>query len=756
MLRRLIILPLAVAALAAPNVGAAQPNIEVAGPVPAWVEAVEVPAPSPDHEGAVEHLLREVQLHLEDAAAQRFVRRVYRVQNASGVQQASELRVDVPQDARLQWHYARVRRDGEVTDRLESTSQLRVIQPEASLGEGLYDGARVAILFLTDVRPGDVVEIAFTTQRPLAMFGGRYVAQEFLPLGYARNVRVSASWPEGRRVVARLHAGDPDWVQTWAPNRVVVEAIDAKRTSFVNDAPGWHMQGPLLELSEFETWGEVARWGASAYEEASAAGFGQEVPWEEIRAAGGQAEQARRALEYVQDDIRYLGLEMGEHAMLPHPPTTVAERRFGDCKDKSLLLVVILRELGIDAQPALVNSHLRRGIAERLPSPYAFNHVIVRAELDGAVVWLDGTRFTERGPVADRPAARFGRALVLRPDTEALEEIPVRAGRSPSIEIDQRFDIEFQPPRMQVDTIYRGRQASLLRSQQQVLSVAELSESFRRSHQDRGLDVSTSSPTRIEDDVELNEIRVYERYEVRDFWTDGRRDISPWAVLGRLEEPEQDRADAPFALRFPLFIRQRVSVQSDRRWVTEPTTETFGVDPLRLTRTIIVTDGDVLRVQVEMRTTADHVAPDAVAAFRASTVEALDNIGYFVYEDAGDPRAGDDSEHADLAMYFCLGLGLLVFVLVGVRPALRRARAGRRKRAFERKKRVRKGESPEAAIPVADLAEAKQKHASPRCCGAALSGGEWSTVRFDERRMAIHSVSCEACGVRHRSHYAIT
>ena len=94
-------------------------------------------------------------------------------------------------------------------------------------------------------------------------------------------------------------------------------------------------------------------------------------------------QKADALLEYVQKEIRYTGLEIGLHSHAPNPPKVVLDRHFGDCKDKSLLLISVLGAVGIDAYPALVSSSLRVHVGEILPSPLAFDHVVVFAVIDG-------------------------------------------------------------------------------------------------------------------------------------------------------------------------------------------------------------------------------------------------------------------------------------------------------------------------------------------------------------------------------------
>src|SRR6185436_3385419 len=125
-----------------------------------------------------------------------------------------------------------------------------------------------------------------------------------------------------------------------------------------------------------------------------------------------------------QDNIRYASISIGPGSYRPHPSDLVLERNFGDCKDKSLLLVNLLRGIGIDARVALVNSETGHALPEALPSPSAFDHAIVRARLGPEVLWLDPTASQQGGTLAKTAQADFEYALVIDPDTAALEPMP--------------------------------------------------------------------------------------------------------------------------------------------------------------------------------------------------------------------------------------------------------------------------------------------------------------------------------------------
>ncbi|MBL0076593.1 MAG: hypothetical protein IPP41_11955 [Rhodocyclaceae bacterium] len=118
----------------------------------------------------------------------------------------------------------------------------------------------------------------------------------------------------------------------------------------------------------------------------------------EIRAAlPNRKDQIQEALRFVQQDVRHFGIEIGTSTHQPAAPDKVMEQRFGDCKDKVALLGALFGQLGVPVRPTLVSLRSRATVAQMLPSPLVFDHVIARAELDGQTLWLDGTRAHQSG-----------------------------------------------------------------------------------------------------------------------------------------------------------------------------------------------------------------------------------------------------------------------------------------------------------------------------------------------------------------------
>src|ERR1043165_5221994 len=65
-------------------------------------------------------------------------------------------------------------------------------------------------------------------------------------------------------------------------------------------------------------------------------------------------EKIRAIYDFVVTDIRYVAWEFGVHGYKPYRASAIFERRFGDCKDKALVMNAMLKEAGIDGYPVLI------------------------------------------------------------------------------------------------------------------------------------------------------------------------------------------------------------------------------------------------------------------------------------------------------------------------------------------------------------------------------------------------------------------
>jgi transglutaminase-like putative cysteine protease len=85
--------------------------------------------------------------------------------------------------------------------------------------------------------------------------------------------------------------------------------------------------------------------------------------------------QAEALYRWVSKEIRYVAIVMGTGGFVPHDADAVIAARYGDCKDKSTLLVALLRAKSISAMPALINTAPTFNLPDTVLLN-AFNHAI--------------------------------------------------------------------------------------------------------------------------------------------------------------------------------------------------------------------------------------------------------------------------------------------------------------------------------------------------------------------------------------------
>ncbi|MEM6638742.1 MAG: hypothetical protein AAF610_02475 [Pseudomonadota bacterium] len=86
-------------------------------------------------------------------------------------------------------------------------------------------------------------------------------------------------------------------------------------------------------------------------------------------------------LAFVARKVRYASFSEAEHAYRPHAIGQTMKNRYGDCKDKSVLMLAALDELGVDAYATLVATFSQDPESLAVPSRGHFDHMVVCAQL---------------------------------------------------------------------------------------------------------------------------------------------------------------------------------------------------------------------------------------------------------------------------------------------------------------------------------------------------------------------------------------
>ena len=135
-------------------------------------------------------------------------------------------------------------------------------------------------------------------------------------------------------------------------------------------------------------------------------------------------ERIKTLYDWVKRNVWYLAITLGDHGIVPHDASLCLKNRYGDCKDKSVLLVSLLRACGIDASPVLVRTTDIGVFDPPVVSPAYFNHVIVAVYTDGDTTFLDPVCSSCPYGVLPEDDQR-AHALIVREDSKRLITLPI-------------------------------------------------------------------------------------------------------------------------------------------------------------------------------------------------------------------------------------------------------------------------------------------------------------------------------------------
>jgi len=85
--------------------------------------------------------------------------------------------------------------------------------------------------------------------------------------------------------------------------------------------------------------------------------------------------------KFVQQNIRYVAIELGVGGVQPHAAVDIFHHRYGDCKDKATLMGTMLNEIGIDSYYVIINSERGSVSADTPAQIRAFDHAIIAIKL---------------------------------------------------------------------------------------------------------------------------------------------------------------------------------------------------------------------------------------------------------------------------------------------------------------------------------------------------------------------------------------
>jgi lipoprotein NlpI/transglutaminase-like putative cysteine protease len=660
-------------ALASANGQNAPPNLKevqvadgsfsLGDPIPSWVETVAVP-----DAGEIKPIivrLADTQWLVGDIPVVH-VHRAIMVNDAASLTSAGQLSIQFnPQYQRLQLHAIHVLRADKSEDRTTS-STIRFLQRETGLERGVYSGITTASVLVNDLRVGDTIELSYSLSGQNPVFGGKFVSSVVWDQGYPTLLRhMVFTYPAARKISWRL-VGDTS-SKPLAPEESVHDGLRSLRfeeksipdVAIEQFAPADYSPFRVMQFSEFSEWNDVVSWANDLFQVNDAAGDEFQKVVEKLRDLPGSEQRVAAALEFVQSEIRYFSVALGESSHRPTPPNIVLQRRYGDCKDKSLLLISLLKALGIQSEPVLLDALRRKTPAKLLPSPLAFDHAIVRVDVDGKVFYLDPTRLGQHGRL-DRMGQSHEGAAVLVIASGTRELATIASPNAFELTWSERSETATLPKlgpdgSLQTRQTWNGVSAEVMRVTREHLPAGQFDKLFGESMQSRYPGAKLTGELQVDDDRVNNIVSVAATYDVPGLATENAGNwfvrYIPSNMQGALLPPPPSGRTAPFIVRsFPLEARYTFEVKfpEEVSAVADPRSAT--VEGRQFTYAVTASfRGNQYKIAIDLKTLADRVETADLQKY-GEDVRAANNLARGVVvvtkEMIKSPAAADKTSFA--------------------------------------------------------------------------------------------------------------
>ncbi len=410
---------------------AAEPEPKT-GPAPNWVKLAAVPGPNTAHKDApVQVLLINSQTHFDHDRQATYVEYVLLPQSVAGLQSTGTIAIP--------WNVGRtdltinaieIRRAGKAIDLLKN-AELTVIRRENNLEKAVLDGIRTVVLPAKGLQLGDELRVAFTYGvKPDAVGNHSEDIQSWnVPFDVnllQRRVVVSPGTEVKWRTASRV--AKPSITTSSLGTEYLFSATNVEAPKYPSGILP-RDKASDIQFSAYDNWAQIAEFGQSLFSKARLLDKDSSLAAEADRIAAQSTDPERRmlaALRFAQERVRYVALLLGDGAYVPATATDTWDRKFGDCKGKTALLLALLDRLGIKADPMFVSSENGDLLSDRLPSLLTFDHVLVKATINGRSYYLDPTDYGQRaGFEVAGSTLGYGLPLVAGASLEKLPAIPL-------------------------------------------------------------------------------------------------------------------------------------------------------------------------------------------------------------------------------------------------------------------------------------------------------------------------------------------
>jgi hypothetical protein len=577
----------------------------------------------------------------------------------------------------LSLHTVQITR-GEQTINAIDLTEAMVFRTETDRRQMIFNGTMTFSLPILDLRVGDRLDIAYTTSGRNPAIGEGYLARRsFATTSEIKRSVYRVSFGPGVEVKTQTFNGPAEPTRSVENGWTVYEwdAPDPEVPDYDRDTPDWAYTHPTFEASNFASWSEVgelfkAYYGVSEADRIAVQDIVAEIKMEHAEPKA----RAKAALDWVQTHIRYVGLEIGEGGFIPRPLARVLRRRFGDCKDVTFLLLTLMDGLDVSADPVLVNLDERGGEFKGLANPYAFDHIMVVAEIDGTLYPMDATRDPQLGTLDTMEQGDIDYGLRMGDGGSVVTRLP-QSDYDVRELITERFDLVAEPGTILYDLTFReygedadGTMAWLAREGEEGVHegfVRYLADIYPTIEKDGDLEWESNEAEA------WTELKM--RFRLPGYTSDDRRSLKTRAyqLLSATPDFEGGTRTAPFALTHPRHIHHIREYVVNDDYEFDARTRSVETDSFRFSYDETYED-NLFREDYRWQSKQDHIKAKDFEDDMAK-IDKLQDWSYSTINLAFDDAQSDSNASATPASLLWLGWLFLIGFPIAIIYLIRRS-----------------------------------------------------------------------------------
>ncbi len=372
---------------------------------------------------------------LEEKSTLEYSRTLYRISLPEVLDSAQITEYILFEDDEIFFHRVGVFRDGEYIDKLTDAT-IQVFSDEAQTIQGVFDNKQKINVRLMQVQIDDVILFEYTTK---SVFSEKKVIRRDFQK-YVFEIPTFGYWIYSHYKFTLLNNTNHDIFYTKKFFRDKDEKLIDFDITLLKEGEQYLFEEkmyspvpvnnnyftPFIDFSSCQDWQEVSTYLHNLYlpfyKNRTLKNDFPELH-RKLEKLSSKEEQIQFAIEFVQNNIKYIydANEMDGH--LPQDPIITYNNRVGDCKAKSLLLNLILREIEVDSNIILVNYNLDPMLGSQLPSPLSFSHVLLKINRNQKIYFIDPTSNNLYGRLERRTQPFFRYFLNILPNS-SLEKRP--------------------------------------------------------------------------------------------------------------------------------------------------------------------------------------------------------------------------------------------------------------------------------------------------------------------------------------------